>query len=100
LVDRHWARRHPYLGDPPTAPPTLADEHQPVRGGHDALCRGLRRPVSDPPPGPAVAVLLADSVSGDDRGLAAIPQPARVGLFCRQYLCNRFAVVLVHRAYS
>ena len=46
LVDRHRPRRHADLRDSAAAAPAVAHFDQPLRRGHDAFCRGLRRPVS------------------------------------------------------
>src|SRR5947199_149269 len=41
--------------------------------------------------------LLADSISGHDGSVAAIPQPARVGYLCSRHLFYDLALVLVPR---
>jgi hypothetical protein len=57
----------------------LAQLDQPLRRGHDALRRGLRRLLPHPAPGPPVAVLLADAIPEHHEHLAAVPQPAGLG---------------------
>ena len=56
-----------------------------------------RRNFSAHSHGPSLAGLLAVSLSQHHELLAAVPQPAGVGRFCRFYLRDYFAAVLVHR---
>ena len=48
----------------------------------------LRRHLPDPPSRPALAVLLDRSLSGDLRGLAAVPQHADLGFLGHQHACR------------
>ncbi len=75
----------------------MADLHQPLRRGHDAVRRGLRRPVPALAHGPAVVLLLAAALPQHDGAVAAVPQPARLGRVRRLHLRHGVAAVLVRR---
>src|SRR6185312_6506318 len=57
--------------------------------------RCLCRYLSDPAPGPAVAVLLAVPLPQHDDAVAAVSQPAVVGFLCHPDLRDFFHPVLV-----
>src|SRR5215208_664060 len=76
----------------------MADLDQSVRRGDDTVRRRLRRALPDPPPRPALVLLLAAPVPQHDGHLAAVPQPARLGHLRRQHLPNGLAALLVPRA--
>ena len=97
LVDRYRPRRNADFGDSVSAEAGLAHIDQPVLGSDDAVRRGLRRHVPDSAPGPAVAGLLAVSLSQFHVALAAAAQPARVGRVCGFDVRHRLARLLVHR---
>ena len=78
--------------------PEVAQLDQPLRRGHDALRRGLRRHVPAAAPGPPVAVLLAVALPQHHERAAAVPQPAGLGRVRGLHLRHRLAAVLVHRA--
>ena len=100
LVDRNRPRRHADFRDSAAAAPAVAHFDQPLCRGDDAFCRGLRRPVSAAAPGPSVAGLLAVSLSRHDEAVAAVPQPAGVGLLRGFDLRHGVAAVLVRRTDS
>ena len=72
LVDWYRTRGNPDICDSVAAETGLADIHQSLRRGDDAVCGRLRRDVSDPAPRPSVALLLAVAVSEHN---ALWPQP-------------------------
>ena len=75
----------------------VAQLDQPLRRGHDAVRRRLRRNLPRHPRRPSVARLLALSLSQHHERLAAIPQPAHVGRLRRLHLRHDLRAVLVHR---
>src|SRR5262249_20640889 len=75
----------------------MADLDQPFRRGHDALRRGLCRPLPAVTPGPAVVLLLAAALPRHHDALATVSQPAYLGRVCRTDLLHRLAHVLVRR---
>ena len=83
LVDRHRPRRDLDLGDPPPAEAAVADVDQSVRGGDDAVRRGLRRDVPAAPHGAPLVLLLDGPVPEHDGALAAVPEPAGLGTSSR-----------------
>ena len=98
LVDRHRPRRHADLGDPAAVQAGLAHLDQPVRRGHDALRRRLRRALpADPHRAGRGWLLLAVPVPEHDGRLAAVPQPAHLGRVRGLDLRHGVAAVLVHR---
>ena len=58
----------------------VADIDEPDRRMHDGLCGGAGRHLPDHSSGPALVRLLAVPVPEHDGALAAVAQPARVGL--------------------
>src|SRR5262249_18739821 len=58
-VDRHRSRRHADFGGSAAPSPDVAHLDQPLRRGHDALRRHVRRGLSGVPPRPPVAPVLA-----------------------------------------
>src|SRR5215467_8341922 len=78
----------------------MAHLDQPLRRGDDAFRRGLRGDVPAAAPGPAVAVLLALSLSEHHGRAAAIPQPAGLGRLRGFDLLHGFAALLVRRVDS
>ena len=74
----------------------LAHVHQPFFRIDDAVRRGLRRYVSDPASGTALAGLLAASVSQYDVAVAAAAEPADLGRIRGVDLRHCFLLVLVH----
>ena len=80
LVDRDRPRRDAHLRDPAPAAAAVAHLDQPLRGGDDALRRGLRGHVPDPAHGPPLGGrLLADALPEHDGPLAQLPQPPHLG---------------------
>src|SRR5208337_4705087 len=73
----------------------LAEFHQPLCRGDDAVCGSLRRHVPAAAHGASVAVLLDVPLSQYHELLAAIPQPAGMGRVCGFDLCDDFGPVLV-----
>ena len=63
VLDRHQPRGHADLGDSSPGQRRVAAPGHALRGGHHGVRADDRRDVPDHPPRPAVAVLLADSVS-------------------------------------
>jgi uncharacterized membrane protein len=76
----------------------MAQLSQSYRRIHDAVRRSLCGNLSDPASRPTVVRLLAVSLSGDDAYLAAVSQPAALGLFRYLDLCSGFDSVLVSGA--
>jgi hypothetical protein len=74
----------------------LANLHQSVFGSDDAIRGRVRRHVSDPAPGAAVARILADSLSQHHVAVAATPQPSDLGCVRGLDLRDRLLHLLVH----
>ena len=76
LVDRNRPRRHADLRHSSFVAAVVAQFHQPLRRGYDAVCRGLRRTFPAASRRPSLAGLLAVSLSQHHGRVAAVPQPA------------------------
>ena len=96
VVDRYRACRYAHLRHPSIVAAVLAQLHQPVRRGHDAVCSGFRRHLSAGAHWPSVARLLDGPLPEHYELLAAIPQSAGVGRVCGLDLFHDLAPVLVH----
>ena len=97
LVDRYRSRRHADLGHSAAVEANLAQFHQPLRRGHDAVCRGLRRHVPAAAHGPSLAGLLDVPLSQQHGSVAAVPQSAGVGRLRGFDLRHHLSGVLVCR---
>ena len=86
---------HLHLGGPAAAAPEVAHLDQPLRRGDDAVRGRDGRPLSAPAPRPALVLLLACALSRHDGPVAAMAQPAGVGLLRDRHLPHRLAAVLV-----
>ena len=97
LVDWNRTRGNSDLRHSASAAAVMAQLDQPLCGGDDIICRGLRRDVSHSSSWPAVARVLVVSLSQHDAGLATVPQPAGVGRVCGVDLRHHLTAVLVCR---
>ena len=82
---------HPDLGDPLPLPQALAQRHRPLRRGHDDLRGHVRGDLPAHPRGPAVARLLALSLSQPAGAVAQLPLPPALGRLRRQHLLRRIS---------
>ena len=98
LVDRAGERRHHRLGAVLPDPLAVALGGQPDRRVDDAVRGGLRRDHADPASRPARFFLLAVPLSERDGAMAAISQPAAVGLRLSALLHSDVDHVLLRRA--
>ena len=89
LLDRHQPRRHADLRDSASGQCHLAAPGHALRRGHHRLRADHRRDLPDLPPRPAVALLLADSVSERAPDLAELPLAAGLGLLRHLHLPHR-----------
>ncbi len=97
LVDRYRSRRHADLGDPAVVQADVADIHQPLRRGDDAVCRCLRGHLSAHAHRAALVGVLALPVSEHHDAVAAVQEPAHLGRVRGLDLRAGVAVVLVRR---
>src|SRR4029453_12253948 len=75
----------------------LANEHQSICRGDDALCRRVRGDVPAAASRSHLVLLLAVSLYEFDAALAAVPQPAGVGCLRGQHLFDGLAALLGRR---
>ena len=95
LVDRHRPRRHLHLGDPAAAAPALAHLDQPLRRGDDAVRRGMAGLFPILHLGRPWFFYWLAPYPEHDEPVAAVAQPAGVGLLRDRHLHHRVAPVLV-----
>ena len=100
LLDRHRAFRHAHLRHPVSVSCAVAHVDRARRRDDDD--RGDRdgRSVSNPPPGPRMALLLADSVSERARSVGELQLAAHLGRGRGRHLFRRQRPVLVSRVDS
>src|ERR1051325_11380966 len=96
VVDWHWPRGNIDFSDSPAPATKVANVHQSLRGSDDAIRGRASGHVSDLPPRPAVACVLAVPLPEHNGNLAAISQPPDVGRVRCFDLCNGVSAVLVH----
>src|SRR5207249_3445254 len=97
LVDRNRACGHFDFGDSPPSASGMAPIHQPLCGGHDAVCGHVRGPVSADSSWPAMVLLLDCALPEHDGALAAMEESAGLGHVCGRHVFHDFSGVLVHR---
>src|SRR5262245_20294345 len=95
LVDQYRPRRNFDLSNSPAAATEMAHLDQSVCRGDDVICSGPGWHVSDYAPGPAVAGVLAVSLSEHDGHLATVPEPPDVGRVRGVDVCDGFSRILV-----